>query len=93
MSSSPSNLKLALDAYDAQQRRQAALVEAERIGTLIHIQEQQLLAAKYLAKQRKSQRRRVSSSQSITTATSGECAVEDEEDDIIQFEPVVSGGE
>jgi len=58
MSCRPGNLKLALDAYDAQQRRQAALFEAQRIGNLIHIQEQQLLAAKYLAKQRKSQRRR-----------------------------------
>jgi hypothetical protein len=102
MSTSPSNLKLALDAYDAQQRRQAALVEAERIGTLIHIQEQQLLAAKYLAKQRKSQRRRASANDSNSvndndsqatgeyTYTSGECAVEDEEDDMV-FEPVLPG--
>lgn len=57
MSGTPSNLKLALDEYDAQQRRQAALVEAQRIGTLIHIQEQQLVAAKHLAKQRKHARR------------------------------------
>lgn len=48
-----SNLKLALDAYDAQQRRSAALQEAQRIGNLIHIQEQQLVAARHLAKQRK----------------------------------------
>jgi hypothetical protein len=57
MSGTPSNLKLALDEYDAQQRRQAALLEAQRIGTLIHIQEQQLVAAKHLAKQRKHARR------------------------------------
>jgi hypothetical protein len=53
----PSNLKLALDEYDAQQRRNAALLEAQRIGNLIHIQEQQLVAAKHLAKQRKHARR------------------------------------
>lgn len=87
MSTSPSNLKLALDAYEAQQRRQAALLEAERIGTLIHIQEQQLLAAKHLAKQRKSQRRRRSSPPTTATAATdlaglAECAVEDDEEDV-----------
>lgn len=87
MSTSPSNLKLALDAYDAQQRRQAALLEAERIGTLIHIQEQQLLAAKQLAKQRKSQRRRHSSHSAptaTTTPNATECAIEDDEEDVEQ---------
>jgi hypothetical protein len=46
------NLRAALEQYDAHQRRQAALLEAQRIGNLIHIQEQQLVAAKHLAKQR-----------------------------------------
>lgn len=84
MSTSPSNLRLALEAYDAQQRRQAALLEAERIGTLIHIQEQQLLAAKHLAKQRKSQRRRRATTPTATTTTTAglaESAVDDEEED------------
>jgi hypothetical protein len=97
MSGTPSNLKLALDEYDAQQRRQAALVEAQRIGNLIHIQEQQLVAAKHLAKQRKHARRQhmlaqqQQQQQQLNIASLqaqpplealAECAVEDEDEEL-----------
>ena len=95
MSGTPSNLKLALDEYDAQQRRHAALLEAQRIGTLIHIQEQQLVAAKHLAKQRKHARRQQYIQQMLAQDHNiaslhpqpplealAECAVEEEEDQL-----------
>ncbi|KAG8842717.1 hypothetical protein FRB91_003970 [Serendipita sp. 411] len=84
---SPSNLRLALDAYEAEQQRQAALAEAQRIGHLIHLQEQQLVAARQLARQRKNNAlRRQQQLQQVsmmmnTLEVLPECAIEEEEEE------------
>ncbi|KAG8810563.1 hypothetical protein FRC17_002881 [Serendipita sp. 399] len=80
---SPSNLRLALDAYEAEQQRQAALAEAQRIGHLIHLQEQQLVAARQLARQRKNnalRRQQQLQQASMMLEVLPECAIEEEEE-------------
>ncbi|KAG8786276.1 hypothetical protein FRC20_000159 [Serendipita sp. 405] len=94
---SPSNLRLALDAYEAEQQRQAALAEAQRIGHLIHLQEQQLVAARQLARQRKNNAlRRQQQLQQVsmmmnTLEVLPECAIEEEEEEGTESSSTSSG--